>query len=224
VILCLFAFAAVVSAIHRAGSIEVDNWTFDKVVDGDENVLVVFQEQSWKEIKDFEKVVQDLRERADLVIVRVDASEASSEELKKRFNVDKLPAIRFVSEKTKTVYNYEGAENAEEVVQFVQSSISPLLRSLAELAKKFTAATGKKALLAEAKKIAGTLGANDVDLGKMYITSMERVIEKGDSYIANELDRLRKLVENKATTQAKKAEFGRRINILNAFSAESKQV
>lgn len=85
ILLCIFAFAAVVSAIHRAGSIEVDNWyryvighaltrprTFDKVVDGGENVLVVFQEQSWKEVNGFEKVVDDLRDRKDLLIVRVD--------------------------------------------------------------------------------------------------------------------------------------------------------
>ena len=75
------------SAIHRQGSVDVDNWytrkvssrdlqlrTFDKIVDGDQNALVVFQEQSWKEIKDFEKVVQDLRDRADLIIVRVDGT------------------------------------------------------------------------------------------------------------------------------------------------------
>lgn len=91
------------------------------------------------------------------------ASEASNEPLKKRFNVEKLPAIRFVSEKTKVVYSFEGAENAEEVVQFVQTSISPALRNLAELAKKFLAASDKKSLLAEAKKVTATLGANDAE-------------------------------------------------------------
>lgn len=48
--------------------------TFDKVVDGDLNVLVVFQEQSWKEIKDFEKICEDLRDRRDFLIVRVDGT------------------------------------------------------------------------------------------------------------------------------------------------------
>lgn len=134
------------------------------------------------------------------------ASEASNEPLKKRFNVEKLPAIRFVSEKTKVVYSFEGAENAEEVVQFVQTSISPALRNLAELAKKFLAASDKKSLLAEAKKVTATLGANDAEcvslvfvctvahaaftsLGKMYVASMERVIEKGNSYISTEVRR-----------------------------------
>lgn len=71
---------------------------------------------------------------------------------------------------------------------------------------------------------------------------MERVVEKGNSYIATEVrscragdasclqltreqvDRLKKLVDNKATSPAKRVEFGRRINILNAFNAEAKQV
>ena len=134
------------------------------------------------------------------------ASEASNEPLKKRFNVEKLPAIRFVSEKTKVVYSYEGAENAEEVVQFVQTSISPALRNLAELAKKFLGASDKKSLLAEAKKVTATLGTNDAEcvslcsyapsltspftsLGKLYVASMERVIEKGNSYISTEVRR-----------------------------------
>lgn len=90
-------------------------------------------------------------------------SEESSTALKQRFHVDKLPAIRFVSEKTKTVYDYNGAENAEEVVQFVQSSISPLLRSLSEIAKKFAAAADKSSLLAEAKKIVSSLGSTDAE-------------------------------------------------------------
>lgn len=53
---------------------------------------------------------------------------------------------------------------------------------------------------------------------------MERIIEKGPSYVTQEVERLRKLVENKATTQAKKTEFGRRINILNVFASEAKNV
>lgn len=44
------------------------------MVDGGENVLVVFQEQSWKEVNGFEKVVDDLRDRKDLLIVRVDGT------------------------------------------------------------------------------------------------------------------------------------------------------
>ena len=46
------------------------------MVDGGENVLVVFQEQSWKEVNGFEKVVDDLRDRKDLLIVRVDGTYA----------------------------------------------------------------------------------------------------------------------------------------------------
>lgn len=85
--LFIFAFVALASAIHRSGSVEVDKWyaalsvlrsrmrrTFDKVVDGDLNALVVFQEHSWKEVNGFEKAVEELRDRQDLIIVRIDGA------------------------------------------------------------------------------------------------------------------------------------------------------
>lgn len=93
-------------------------------------------------------------------------SESSAEELKKRFHVEKLPAIRFVSEKTKAVSDFTGAENADEIVEFVRSAVSPALRSLADIARKFSAASDKKALLEEAKKIVGTVGETDAKYAK----------------------------------------------------------
>lgn len=48
--------------------------TFDKIVDGDQNALVIFQEQSWKEVTGTEKFVEELRDRKDLIIVRIDGT------------------------------------------------------------------------------------------------------------------------------------------------------
>ncbi len=46
---------------------------------------------------------------------------------------------------------------------------------------------------------------------------MRKVIEKGDDYVAKEIQRLEALIASKATNDAKKREFALRVSILKAF-------
>ncbi len=46
---------------------------------------------------------------------------------------------------------------------------------------------------------------------------MKKVVEKGEEFLQTEKDRLKNLLENKSTAEAKKWEFTKRLNILNTF-------
>lgn len=49
---------------------------------------------------------------------------------------------------------------------------------------------------------------------------MQKVIEKGDDYISNEVKRLNGLIENKSTKDDKKREFLKRVSVLKVFLGE----
>lgn len=52
--------------------------------------------------------------------------------------------------------------------------------------------------------------------GKIYKTIMEKILEKGDSFVKSETERVKKLQSGKVSDEKKK-ELGRRLNILQAF-------
>jgi protein disulfide-isomerase A6 len=77
----------------------------------------------------------------------------------------------------------------------------------------------KAAILEEAKEAEALLTADEaVDAG-LYIKAMEKVIEKGASYLTSEVARLNGMVAAESVSPAKKTLFMKRINVLKAFSA-----
>ena len=62
--------------------------------------------------------------------------------------------------------------------------------------------------------------SNPYRYGNFYTASMKRIQEKGDDYVKTERERLNSLIESKSTVEKKKAEFSRKLNVLNSFVAE----
>lgn len=75
-------------------------------------------------------------------------------------------------------------------------------------------------LLKEAEKIESGLEGGDKEYAKYYLASMKKILEKGDDFVQTEKDRLNGLINSKSTAEAKKKEFNKRLNILNAFTKE----
>jgi hypothetical protein len=48
---------------------------------------------------------------------------------------------------------------------------------------------------------------------------MKKVLETGEDFLSKEKTRLKGLMDNKSTGEKKRAEFSRRLNVLNTFGS-----
>jgi len=204
----------------KKGVIELDNVSWDRIVDGSKPVLVAFTEFSWKDPTDYEKVSEEFQ-HSNVIVAKVDVS--SNEELKKKFNLESYPTFSFFPVgKKDSPLAYSGAESASELIDFVRVQLNPKLQELKNLAAEFLEKTGdaRDAIQKKATAIIDKLEGSDQEYGKFFLASFKKVAEKGADFIKAEKERLNGLIGNKATTEKKKSEFSKRLNVLNAFSKE----
>jgi len=213
-VLCSLSFGA------KKGIIELDEISWDRIVDGSKPVLVVFTEFSWKDPTDYEKVSAEFKD-TKVIIAKVDGG--SNDELKKRFGVETFPTFKFFPVGHKdTPLSYSGAESAAEVIDFIRVQLNPKLQDLKDMAASFLGknAAERQAIQKKASDLVDTLQGGDQEYGKFYLASFKKVAEKGEEFLKAEKERLGGLVDNKATTDKKKSEFAKRLNVLHAFSKE----
>lgn len=107
-----------------------------------------------------------------------------------------------------------------ETVPKVRITLESCIESLDELAAKFTSKVEKqKALLKEAEaKVAKLTAEADKLNGKTYVKIMERVIDRGELFLASERQRIDNLLSGKMSEQKKK-QLQARLNILESFQS-----
>jgi endoplasmic reticulum protein 29 len=76
----------------------------------------------------------------------------------------------------------------------------------------------KAKVLAEAKDAEALLTADQAVDATLYVKVMEKVLEKGDAYVASELKRLNSMISADSVSAVKKTLFQRRANVLKAFT------
>ncbi|GFS92567.1 endoplasmic reticulum resident protein 29 [Trichonephila clavipes] len=102
----------------------------------------------------------------------------------------------------------------------VRLVLNKCLPKLDELAEKFMAASKydeRQAILSEANQIAsGITSTEEIKYTDVYIKMMQKVLERGDGFIASEKERVKNIKDGKITA-AKKEEMQGRLNILQSF-------
>jgi len=210
--------AVLIALAESKGVIELDDISFDRIVDGSHPVVVSFNEFSWKNPKDYEKVAAEFK-GTNVIVAKVDCK--NNEDLKKKFNIESYPAVRYFAQgQTETPLLYSGADNAEDVIDFVRTQQSPKLLELKSLAVQFMENKSKRASsLSAAESIANNLEGPNKEYAGYFVNSMKRIQEKGDEFVIAEKERLQGLVNSPSTTDKKKNEFSKRLNVLNQFAS-----
>ena len=93
------------------------------------------------------------------------------------------------------------------------------LEAFDKLIQEFLGVTGdeRQLVLAKAEKEAEILSdEKQKNSAKIYLKTMEKIIEKGDSFIASEMKRVEKLSDVKVSDK-KKGQLKDRLNILTSF-------
>ena len=207
--------------------------TFDRIIDGGKTVFVRFDKEysygdehdAWKK---FAAEVGD--SSADMLVADVGVSEygdKDNSDLSERFSIksDDFPQYRLFMKGTAssgTPTAYAGEKKYEGFMRFAQEKagvwigLPGQLKELDALAKEYMKGD-KKAVLAKAEKVAKSLEDKDADSGKYYVKVMTKVTEKGD-FVTKETERLQKMIDDGSVKPDKKAQFGRRLNILSSFA------
>jgi len=219
-------------AMHVKGSMNLDSWTFDKIVGGTSPVLVKFdKDYAYGDKEDeFKEVCKRLGEAgADIMVGVVGVQEYGdklNEDLAERFAVQKesFPVYKLFLAGSSVPIAYNGEVTADALTRFLKSeaklyiALPGCLQRFDELAKQFVADPASRAATkAEAERAVAQLHKEDeLASGKYYVLVMKKILEKGDSFAALEIVRLTKMMSGSITPQ-KKELFQKRLNILPAF-------
>jgi len=215
VVFAVLALGASVQGLK--GVLELDEITWDSVMDGSRSVLVAFQELNWKHPKDYEKVASEFQ-KDHVLVAKVDCS--GNADLKAKYNIDSYPSIKYFPKGQKeNPTQYTGADSSSDLIDFVKVQLNPKLQDLKHLAEDFVAKPAERVtIVKKADAIVNGLEGSDKEYASFYTSNMKKIQEKGDEFVETEKIRLNGLISSKATADKKKAEFTKRLNILNAFA------
>jgi len=215
VVVAVLALCSSVQSLK--GVLELDEITWDAIMDGSRPVVVAFQEFNWKHPKDYEKVAEEFK-KDKVLVAKVDRS--GNADLKAKFNIDTYPTVKFFPKgETQNPTQYAGADSSSDLIDFIRLLMNPKLQQLKQLAESFVVAkpAERTSILKKAETLVDDLQGSDKEYATFYTSSMKKIQEKGDEFVESEKTRLNGLISSKATADKKKAEFTKRLNILNTF-------
>jgi len=217
-IVALVCCLALVEA--RKGVLELDKDNFDKIVDGSKNVLVEFVEYSWKDSQSYDTVGEEFSARKDILVAKIATHD--NPEFKTRFAIVNEPAVKWFPKGSTTPIDFMGdvsttnKESAKDIIQFVNSNLSPQMQDLTSLAKRFVNNPTAE-LVQEATHLTSQLDAAYKDFGTTFLSVMTKIQERGASYPVKERTRLNTLIQNKSTKKDKQRDFSKRLNVVELF-------
>jgi len=211
----VFLFSSV-NALSKRGVLNLDEMTFDKIVDGSRTVLVEFAENSLKISDDYEKVAAKLHNDNTILVAAVDCKDNII--LKQRFGVTVHPTARLFLKGSTTPIEYPGSVDAESLIHFVHAELNPEVTKLRKLASQVIYADKQKEAIEEMKEVVSKLPEHLTSTGKVFLKSAEQVQKSGVDFLTKEKERLEKLINHKNTPKDKQREFQQRVSILDAFN------
>ena len=114
-----------------------------------------------------------------------------------------------------------GAKTSDGFLRFIQEKadvwigLPGQVKELDALAKEFTGAKDKAAVIKKAEKV--SVDQKDADSAKYYVKVMTKASDAAD-FVTKETTRLKKMMDDGSVKAEKKGQFGRRLNMLSSFA------
>lgn len=238
-VICAVPFTYQSTTTSPSGSVNLDELSFYKVTNKFEASLVKFDvAYPYGDKHDaFVAVAKDARDVDELLLAEVgvkDYGEKENEALARKYGAtkDNFPIVKlFIKGKSEPLtFDDSKGFTSDELRRFVRDntgiylSLPGCVRELDILAIKFMKSKedDKEKVLKEAEGVVAKLGEKDLSSGKIYKAVMQKIIEKGNEFVATENKRVKKLINGKVTNDKKK-ELENRLNILQTFQLHNKQ-
>ncbi|KAK2576279.1 hypothetical protein KPH14_005645 [Odynerus spinipes] len=238
--LILFAGTIIGSSVSIAedckGCVPLDSYSFDKVISKFKAAIVKFDVAFpyGDKHEQFGKIAATTKDSQDLLVAEVgvkDFGNKDNADLAKRYNIKKedFPAVLlFLQGKTEPVRfiaEKDADFTADNIKRFVKSKSGVYLglpgcvEQLDRLAEEFKASveSNRQEILNKAKVFEETLPEAQRAAAKVYVKTMERILERGDIFVQTEQTRLEGLLKGKLSDEKKRTMEERR-NILQSFT------
>uniref|UniRef100_A0A061S950 protein disulfide-isomerase n=1 Tax=Tetraselmis sp. GSL018 TaxID=582737 RepID=A0A061S950_9CHLO len=206
------------------GVIDLDEFTFRKVIDGSKPAFVEFYAPWCGHCKEFKNEYEELGEalgpHPELILAKVDAE--ANEALAKEFNVEGYPTMVYIA-KDGSREVYDGEQTMDAVRDFLVDRVGDVgqLKILEPLVNKFLKSekAQRPSVIKETEAEIAKLSTTDAGYGKWYGKIMNNVVKKGDTYLKAEFERLLRIVYDQvdALKEEKLAEFRVRLAVLKHF-------
>ncbi|CAH2233956.1 endoplasmic reticulum resident protein 29 [Pararge aegeria] len=236
-VFCYFILTVSTNLVSAAGSVELNEYTFDKIVSKFGAALVKFDVAfPFGDKHDaFVALAKEAKDIDELLFADVgikDYGERENEQLGRKYGAtkDNIPVVKlFLKGKSEPIhFDDTKGFTSDDLRRFVREnsgiylSLPGCIRDLDVLAIKFqgSAKEDREKILKETENIVEKLDTKDAAAGKTYRTIMQKILEKGDEFIATEINRINKLLSGKVSNEKKK-ELASRINILQSFKFSS---
>jgi len=228
----VFALASVLLHVQvqgtSPGALKLDNYTFDKVLAIPDHTFLVKFDQSYAygdkedEFKSLCKLAYSVPRFFIGEVPVQEYGDKDNDDLRERFKLTKedFPAYYLFNEANKEGVKYTGNIVASDLAAWLRTqkikmpSIGTIVE-LDEVAKKFVKEGMAESQMAEAKTLAEGQFSTDRK-SAMYLKIMQKIKEKGHSYVSGETARVAKILEGKVTPE-KKSEMDDKIRILGVF-------
>ncbi|RWS28896.1 endoplasmic reticulum resident protein 29-like protein [Leptotrombidium deliense] len=218
------------------GSVSLDSFTFDKVVNRFVATLVKFDIQYpyGEKHDEYGVVAESLKNTKDVLVAEVgvqDYGDHDNQDLADRFGIkkDDFPVVKlFLQNNLQSPLTFPTSEEfkADKIKQFVKKStgirilLDKCLQDFDEMAETFMAPKAtkeiKQKVLSEAEKKAEGLSDEEKKSADVYVKLMQKVVERGDKFVASEHERVKNIIAGKVS-ETKKKEMQARLNILQSF-------
>ncbi|KAG7199999.1 hypothetical protein KM043_014423 [Ampulex compressa] len=235
-VLFLIAGLQIVTAEDCKGCVSLDSFSFDKVISKFKAAVVKFDVAFpyGEKHEEYGKVAAATKDAPDLLVAEVgvkDFGNKDNSDLAKRYNIKKedFPAVfLFLHGKTEPlrfVAETDADFNADNIKRFIKSKSGVYLglpgcvEKLDRLAEEFrlSGAKERQEILNKAKIFEETLPEQQRTAAKVYVKTMERILERGDVFVQTEQTRLEGLLKGKLSNDKKRTMEERR-NILHSFT------
>lgn len=230
------AAKSVFAASGISGSVELDELSFDKLVNKFDVSLVKFDVAFpyGDKHEAFVALAKESKNVEELLVAEVgvkDYGEKDNEALALKYGASKenFPAVRLFIKGNSEPISFDDSKGftSDELRRFVREntgvylSLPGCIKSLDLLAIKFMKTNKeddiqRKKIIKEAEDEIQNLPGKDASAGKIYKLIMEKILEKGDEFVNTEAERVKKLLTGKISFDKKK-ELTTRINILQTF-------
>jgi len=211
----------------------LDATNFDTVVlDKTKHVLVEFY-APWcghckKLAPTWEKLATIYKNEKNVVIANVDADK--HREVGEKYGVSGFPTLKFFPQDNKAGVAYEGGRELADFVKYINEkagtkrTVSGKLEdtagrvsSLDTIVSTFLTSNSKEEQIKKAEAELKSLGSEDFANGDIYVKYMRAIVKKGNDLVAQEIERLGKMIDGSSLTAAKVDEFTIKRNILTQF-------
>ncbi|KAL0484577.1 protein disulfide-isomerase A6 [Acrasis kona] len=194
---------------------DLDKSNFDKLVLDPENDVLVEFYAPWcghcqKLAPDYEKVARAFRNEKNIIVAKVNAD--NNKPLTEKYGVTGYPTIKFFSKTKKTTpEDYNGDRSAEGFLKFLNErggvnrqitgsldDKAGLLEKMGDMVKSFLKASDKTAKEGIIKKAEDYIQTYRTQTNRSnaahYVKAMKSILEKGEEYVSNEVERLKRLL------------------------------